>query len=276
MTAASGSEDFTVLMAVYDGDDVALFRRAVDSVYANTRPPADFVLVVDGPVREELTAEIAGCRETYDLRVVQLSQNAGLAAALNKGLEHIETEWTVRADADDFNLPDRFERQMKFLAQHGGAFDAFGGAIQEMDETGVLGGTRRLPETGEQIARFARTRNPLNHMTVCFRTDLVRRHGGYPPVYLREDYALWIRLIAAGARLANMPEVLVHAHAGLGMIKRRGGLKYALGEIELQRLLVTLGLKSPVRGLIDGTMRSAIFLSPGPIRNRVYARLLRS
>ena len=73
-----------------------------------------------------------------------------------------------------------------------------------------------------------------------------------------------------------MPDVLVHARAGHGMIKRRGGLQYARGEIELQRLLIDKRMKHPVRAIVDGALRAAVFLAPDPFRNAIYARLLRS
>lgn len=48
-------------------------------------------------------------------------------------------------------------------------------------------------------------------MTVCFWRDFIRDLGGYPEVPLKEDYALWARAIARGARVANLPQVLVRA-----------------------------------------------------------------
>ena len=48
-------------------------------------------------------------------------------------------------------------------------------------------------------------------MTVCFRRDFIRAVSGYPDIPLKEDYALWARAIARGARVANLPQVLVRA-----------------------------------------------------------------
>ena len=102
---------FTVLMAVYRSDDLGLFERAVKSVYANTVRPDAFVLVVDGPVPEALHNAIMHQQAKYGLEVLYLPTNVGLARALNAGLMRVHTKWVVRADADDYNVRDRFALQ---------------------------------------------------------------------------------------------------------------------------------------------------------------------
>ena len=44
--------EFSVLMLVYGGDRPAHFDAALRSIAAQTLPPAEIVLVVDGPVPE--------------------------------------------------------------------------------------------------------------------------------------------------------------------------------------------------------------------------------
>src|SRR5579859_2986747 len=107
----SSGPSFTVLMPVYGGDTPERFDRAVDSVYENSLLPDAFCLVVDGPVSPELDLRIAAFAERRKPSLIRLRQNMGLATALNAGLAEIETEWTIRADADDINLLDRFSIQ---------------------------------------------------------------------------------------------------------------------------------------------------------------------
>ncbi|WZB62591.1 hypothetical protein WJ970_03385 [Achromobacter xylosoxidans] len=40
-----------------------------------------------------------------------------------------------------------------------------------------------------------------------------------------EDYALWVRMLQNGAVAANLPEVLVRARAGQGMLAGARGLE---------------------------------------------------
>lgn len=263
---------FSVLMAVYSKDDEALFERAIQSVYENTLTPDEFILVVDGPVPAPLRSKIENMERLYLIRTLWLPENVGLAVALNRGLELVKTEWVARADADDYNLPSRFEMQLK-LARKG--FDLIGSAIEEVDESGQIFGVRATPLVQAEIETFARYRNPFNHMTVVFRTSLAKECGGYPDIYLKEDYALWALMIKNGARIANTSEVLVKATAGRDMYKRRGGLRYAKAEIDLQLHLVSCGIKGEFSAFCHGIMRSVVFLLPPDIRGFIYEKFLR-
>jgi glycosyltransferase involved in cell wall biosynthesis len=266
---------FTVLMAVYRGDNAELFERAVQSVFANTLRPDAYLLVVDGPIPTALDAIIQRYQAEFNIQVLSLPVNRGLSHALNAGLEQVSTEWVVRADADDINLPDRFER-LAYAVASPEAPDLIGGAIVEVDRDGNVLATRRTPLSHLEIVQYARYRNPFNHMTVAYRCSLVRRCGGYPHIHLREDYALWAMLLFQGATALNLPDVLVHATAGRDFNLRRGGWRYAWGELALQRHLVKCRLKPPFFALLHGLMRGTVFILPPFLRGAVYKKILRS
>jgi glycosyltransferase involved in cell wall biosynthesis len=268
----NNASSFSVLMAVYHKDDPNLLRIALKSVYANTLKPDVVVLVQDGPVGENITDVINEFARQKNFSIIQLKVNGGLAKALNAGLSTIYTKYTIRADADDFNHPDRFEQLIEKLQQ---GFDLVGSSIKEVDKFGQFLAIRRCPGSAQDIRQFIRKRNPFNHMSVAFRTEAVVSAGGYPFIHLKEDYALWASLISRNYKVCNIETVLVDATAGAEMFQRRGGVRYALAEIDLQRHLMKCGLKSHFSAVVDGVMRSAIFLAPNAVREFVYLRFLR-
>ena len=113
-------------------------------------------------------------------------------------------------------------------------------------------------------------------MTVVYRKSLVIGCGGYPDIHLKEDYALWGRMICDGARVSNMDEVLVDATAGLDMYRRRGGWRYVRSEIKLQIYLVRFGIKTVIEALVTGIFRSCIFILPATFRGNIYRIFLRT
>jgi glycosyltransferase involved in cell wall biosynthesis len=265
----------TVLMSVYRRDDARLFRRALDSVFSGSVAPDALVLMVDGPVGDELSAVIAEVEALPGVRVHHLEQNVGLAAALNAGLERVETAWVLRADADDVNAADRFARQARFANEHPDVA-LFGGAITEVDPIdGKVIAHRTVPIGHEDIRRRCAARNPFNHMTVAFKIEPVRAVGGYPLLHLREDYGLWALLLKEGVKTGNLPDVVVMATTGRDMYQRRGGWRYAAGEWALQSHLVRCGLKSWPAACVHGAMRSVVFLMPAALRGWIYERALR-
>lgn len=265
---------FTVLIAVYEGDDASRFHNALLSVFENSLQPAEIICVVDGPVGGAINSVLDRFQRSDNFVVKRIDENIGLAGALNIGLQRVSTDWVIRADADDVNSRIRFHNLMAAVSKNDA--DVVGSAITELDDTGAFVARRLLPEKHQDIVRFCSRRNPINHMSVCYRAELVRRVGGYPQVLLKEDYALWAMLIQAGAIFANLRESYVEVHGGMAMYVRRGGLKYALAEVSLQRTLVRCGIKSTGLAILDFILRGFIFLLPAWVRGRIYEKFLRA
>lgn len=272
MDQLNPNNNFSVLMAVYHNDDPVLLRMAIDSVYSNSLLPAALILVQDGPVGDELSCVIRSYEGLEGFSLVKLPINGGLANALNTGLQYINTPYVFRADADDYNLPHRFERQIVELIS---GYDLVGADIFEVDKSGNFLAIRKVPSTNPELFRQISKRNPFNHMTVAFRKSVVVQLGGYPNIYLREDYALWALMLARGCNVKNINEVLVHATAGLDMYRRRGGVKYARSEIDMQFFLIRQGLQTIWTAIPIGILRAFVFILPPFLRGFIYKKFLR-
>ena len=221
-------QPFALLVSTWRGDRADYLREAFrSSVHEQTRPPAQVVLVQDGPVPPELAAEIARLRAESPVPVthVELPGNVGLGPALDAGLRASEHEIVARMDADDVSVPERFEKQLPLIEAGadivGSGLWEFGTSIED-----VVG--RRTPPTDpDEIRRVIRFRDPFNHPTVVYRRAAVLGAGGYTDMALMEDYLLFTRMVAAGAEPANLAEPLVHYRVGDGAYARRGGLTAA-------------------------------------------------
>ena len=264
--------DFTVLMAVHKNDDPILFNSSIKSVYENSIQPNELLIVSDGVLTPALNVVVDSYIHRRDFRLIKYDTSQGLAYALNIGLKSIRTEFTIRADSDDINLPNRFECLLNILSK---GYDLVGSSILEVDKSGKKVAIRRPPLSHQDILQFSKKRNPFNHMSVGYRTKTIICAGGYPNIYLREDYALWAILLSKNISSCNLDLELVHASAGRDMYRRRGGVKYALGEFRLQLHLVRLHLKGPLSATLDGSIRAIIFLLPNFLREFIYLNLLR-
>jgi glycosyltransferase involved in cell wall biosynthesis len=266
---------FSVLLPVYAGDSGPHLRRAFESVTTDqVRPPDEVVVVQDGPVSPEVEAVLDDLMASspVPLRLVELPENAGLAAALSAGLDACRNDVVARQDADDVSLPERFARQLPEIER---GLDLVGSGLYEFadDESVLLG--RRTPPVGEaEILRYARFHQPFNHPTVVYRRRAVRRAGGYSRVGLFEDYWLFARMLAAGARVGNLPDPLVKYRVGTGAYRRRGGLRQLAAEVQLQRLLRHLGFTDRSQFLRNVAVRGGYRLLPEAVRRVSYRRIL--
>ena len=46
-----------------------------------------------------------------------------------------------------------------------------------------------MPSTNSDIKNYLKFRNPINHMTAFYKTDLVKKVGGYPNIYKKKIMA---------------------------------------------------------------------------------------
>lgn len=223
---------FSCLLPVYHRDRPEDVREALASIRSNSLQPYEIILCEDGELTPELNIEIERF-QGVPLRRVRNSGVHGLHHNLNNAIPTIRTPWVARCDADDINAPDRFEKQVAYLVAQP-AIDVLGCNIIEFDPSGRTS-IKVMASEPQAVLRWARGRNPINHMTAFIRTAALRACGGYPDVPLKEDYALWLELLAMGRVLANLPEPLVRARMGDNFHARRGGLKNVRSEWEIMR-----------------------------------------
>ena len=239
----NNSIKFSVLLSVYRREKPEFLEIALNSIENQILQANEIVLVKDGPLTTELDEVVDRHTKNTNMpyKIVSLQENLGLGPALNKGLEECSFGWIARMDTDDIALPDRFEKQMAYLATHI-SIDVLGGWICEFDEEpSMCTKERRVPNNNEDIVKFAKYRNPMNHMTVVFRKSAVDEAGGYATMNGFEDYYLWMRMLMKGKQFANIAEVLLKARTGKGMIHRRQGWKYAMDELALEKTARRIG-----------------------------------
>lgn len=229
---------FSVSMCVYGKDNPDWFRTAVNSVVNQTKSPDEVVLVVDGPVPEELDAVIKDFEKKPIFKVIRLEVNKGHGEARRTGLDNCTYELVALMDADDISAPDRFEKQLA-LFENNPELTIVGGSITEfVGEPENIVGARVVETDDAAIKADMKKRCPMNQMTVMFRKSDVEKAGGYIDWYCDEDYYLWLRLLLNGAVFANLPDYLVNVRVGKEMYQRRGGKKYFKSEARLQKYML--------------------------------------
>ena len=265
---------FTVLMCTYFKDDPYLLEKSIESVFKNSIKPNFFILTIDGSIPKTNERIIKKICNKYPVELNILKKNIGLALALNNALKLVKTEWVARADSDDINLKDRFKKQLSFTDKK---FDVIGSNILEIDRSGNLPKlTKNIPVTNQEIKKYLKLRNPINHMTVLYKTKLIKSVGGYPNIYLREDYGLWAKLVKKEAIFHNIDEVLVHVNGGETLYKRRGGLKNAIAELKLQLLLYQCKIKPLFLAFFHLILRGTFLLLPSKIVEKIYIEKFRN
>lgn len=268
---------FSVSMCVYGKDNPGFFRDAVQSILEQTVKPTEVVLVVDGPVPEELDTVICEYEKMPIFRVVRFVENQGHGNARRAGLAACTNEQVALMDADDLSVPDRFEKQLALFEKQP-ELDIVGGMITEFVGTpGNVVARRDVPLADQEIKQYMKKRCPMNQVTVMFKKSSVDRVGGFIDWYCDEDYYLWLRMTLAGMKFGNVPDVLVNVRVGEEMYQRRGGKKYFLSEAKLQKYMLDNKVIGFGTYLMNVTKRLIVqVLLPNKLRGWVFQKFARN
>ncbi len=231
--------NYSFLTSVYRNTKESEMRECVESMLSQTVPPEQVVIVIDGPVPDELKEYIDSLSQSMSevFTVLPLEENVGLGLALQKGLEVCRNEIVARMDTDDICVKDRMEKQLARLSEDE-TLSIVGSDIAEfIGTTDNVVSVRDVPQSHEEICEYLKKRCPFNHMTVTFRKSEVEKAGSYQPWYLDEDSYLWVRMYLAGCKFANIGENLVFARVDESSFRRRGGIKYYRSERDLFRFM---------------------------------------
>lgn len=263
-------------MSVYNGDRPDWFCTAVDSILNQTCKPDEVVLVVDGPVSEELNEAIAAYEDTPAFRVIRLETNRGHGEVRRIGLENCANEFVALMDADDISVEDRFEKQLAVLTAHPELAIVGGNITEFVDSPDNLVGARVVCLDDAAIKKDMKSRCPMNQVTVMFRKSRIEEAGGFIDWFYEEDYYLWLRLYLNGAKFANLPDYLVNVRVGKEMYQRRGGKKYFLSEAKLQKYMLDNGIIGFGTFAVNVSKRFIVqVLLPNRIRSWVFQKFAR-
>lgn len=263
------------LMSVYVNESPQLLKRALNSVLKQNYPPADFILVKDGQLTEELESVIRDEHQLFeraDIHFIELknSKNLGLGRSLNKGLKACKNELVARFDSDDLSLPQRMTKTIEWFREHPDTA-IVGTQIYEYDhDEHYPFDIKQVPIDYEHIKKESVVRNPFNHMSVTFKKSVINKVGGYIDVPLFEDYYLWLRVIRAKYPVTNLEDVLVKAHVNREFAHKRGGMHYLKKELHFQNILVRDGFLNLPQYLCNVLIRGTIRLLPPDLLLVVY------
>jgi glycosyltransferase involved in cell wall biosynthesis len=194
---------------MYNG--TATLGESIASIIAQTCDDWEMIVFDDGSTDDSLAIAEQFAESDSRIRVMP-SPHVGICAALRAACATAQGTFIARMDADDLCHPRRLEKQLDLmecqpnLALCGVQVAMMGNTIGE--------GRRRYEEwinsqnAHDEITKAIFIECPIAHPTFFMRRDWYEKVGGYTEGPWPEDYDLLMRLHVAGARFANVPEVL--------------------------------------------------------------------
>ncbi len=194
----------SVIMPVYNTKEEEL-RTAVESILNQTYADFEFIILNDASTNnaEDVIFSYADRR----IRYLKNKTNLKLIESSNILLKETRYEYIARLDSDDYCVPERLEKQVKYL--------------DEYPEIGVLGTFYEqipadkflpMPHMPDDVTLFTRyCGNCICHSSTMMRKTIIEKHNiRYDKKYLHaEDVKFWSDM-SRYCKLALIPEILTY------------------------------------------------------------------
>lgn len=198
----------SVIMSTYKEDE-RLLRESIESILNQTYRDFEYIIILDYPDNDVHKSVI----EEYALKDDRIhfyinGKNMGLTDSLNRGLSLCHGEYIARMDADDISLPDRLERQMKYLEKN--HYDLIGGITEMINENGsLLYSIKSIPTDPKKINKALRYSQCIAHPTWLGKKEVFEKNAGYRHMPLCEDYDFTLRAVLNGFVVSNLNEAVL-------------------------------------------------------------------
>ena len=177
-------------------------RQAIESILSQTFQDFEFLILDDCP-----SNPVEDIVQTYSdkrIKYFKNEKNLGISPSRNKLIDLSRGEYLAVMDHDDVALPERFEKEVKFLDANPDV-GVVGTWYKNFDKNKI----KKKFVTNEKIERHFMFYCAVLHTSAMMRKSVliqnnIRYEAEFTPA---EDYALWCRLIGK-TKFANIPEVL--------------------------------------------------------------------
>jgi glycosyltransferase involved in cell wall biosynthesis len=201
-------------------DRPQLLRRALASVAAQTVPPREVIVVLDGP-DSGLQTELEQ-REDLPIKVVVVDPPRGPSHARNAGVDALESRYVAFLDDDDEWLPRKLERQIPLL-EH--ADISYTRVVAQGPKRAVIW-PGRLPRARETASEYLFDRlrpwsggGLMLTSTIATHTAFARQIRFDATLRQHDDWDWALRAIEAG-KLAFSDDVLTIWHIDANRLRR--------------------------------------------------------
>lgn len=178
----------TIIMPSYDSEKFII--ESVESVLAQTYSNWELIIVDDCSPDDSNRIITKYVDNDSRIKLIKLQKNSGPAVARNTAIEAASGRYIAFLDSDDVWLPNKLEKQIKFM--------------QDNDLAFTYSSYKLVGEDNEDLGLFI-TKDKISYLdmlktcsvgclTAIYDTEKIGKQ--YMPLILkRQDYGLWLKIL---------------------------------------------------------------------------------
>lgn len=267
---------YSVLIPLYIKDNPNWAEIAINSMINQSVPADEIIILCDGKltdIQDNMLERLS--KESNIIRVIKYKKNRGLGLLLSDGIQECRNELIFRMDADDYSVPERCEKQLKFMIENPDYDLISSNTLEFIDSIDNIVSNAIVPEKHEEIYRYAKRRNPMRHPAFLYKKSKVISAGNYLDLRRNQDYDLVVRMLKNNYKMYNIQEYLVYMRVNQDYFRRRGGLEQAKEILRLKWRFLRYGFFSYKDFIISGFGHAFVCLLPNSLREYIYKKILR-
>lgn len=196
----------SVIIPCYNAEKY--IEKSVRSILNQTYKNIEVLIADDASVDSSIDIIEMMVKEDSRIRLIKHRTNKKIVYTLNELVNIATGKYVARMDADDISLPERIEKQVRFMESHEN-YAACGTNILEIDVNDRVIGKENYAASEQGTSFAVRFFNPVCHPSVLFRADICKSNSYDEKYVYAEDYELWCRLIMEkGYKIGNIQEYL--------------------------------------------------------------------
>ncbi len=198
--------DISVIMSVYNGE--TYLCEAIESVINQTFKNWELIVIND--CSTDSTAEILADFSAKDERIKVYTNevNLRLPTSLNKAISLSTGKYIARMDADDICLPDRFEKQYKFMEENDDVALSSCRFMTVKNGVYMSGGAGGRCDN-DALRAMLLVSNPILHPGVIAKSRVMKELNYDTTLTCTEDLELWTRMATGNHKIEILPECLL-------------------------------------------------------------------
>lgn len=193
----------SVIIPVYNKE--AYIAETIESVLNQTF--IDFELIILDDCSTDNSVAIIKSFSDIRIRFYQNASNMGVAFSANKLMDLCAGEYILRADADDICLPDRIEKQIKFMDENPDVDFSSASVVC----FGLSDAVLNVKSKADEIKSLILFNPTIFQCSSIFRSEFIKSNTfryNESIGNVGEDWEFWVRLMEKG-KASNLDQILV-------------------------------------------------------------------
>ena len=179
-------------------------KKTINSILCQSFKDFEIILIYDDEDLHDLFLIERDFKKNPKIKIIRNSKNLGAGISRNIGIKHAKGKIVAFVDSDDFWLPEKLEKQTKFMQENNYDFTFCNyDKVVSKEKTINVKSPKSFLNYNDLLGS-----NEIGLSTVQLNKKIIMEEL-FPPLKTKEDYVAWLKITKNNINAYNFPQNLV-------------------------------------------------------------------